>query len=54
MNIVFWALVILAGVFLWAVLSFLFPAIGTLFKTLYNDVVYNIKKDDKDDCKRID
>lgn len=48
MNPVFWALVIIAMLLLWCLLSFLFPCIGSLFKTLWDDVVFNITKNEKE------
>jgi len=42
MNPVFWGLVILALVFAWFVLSFTFQWLGTIFKRLWDDAMYNI------------
>lgn len=47
MNIVFWVLAVAAMVLLWALLSFLFPLIGSLFIKLWDDILYNIRKDEK-------
>ena len=42
MNPVFWISIILILVFLWFVLSFMFPWLGTMFKRLWDDAMYNI------------
>ena len=47
MNPVFWILVFLAMVFIWFILSFLFPIIGSFVKRLWDDAMYNIRKDDE-------
>ena len=42
MNPVFWISIILILVFLWFILSFMFPWLGTMFKRLWDDAMYNI------------
>ena len=45
MNPVFYILCALAAILLWFVLSFMFPLIGSLFKALWDDAMFNMKKD---------
>ena len=42
MNPVFWMIVILILIFMWFVLSFMFPWLGKMFKRLWDDTMYNI------------
>lgn len=49
MNPFFYMLVIIGAVLLWFLLSFLFPLIGSLFKALWEDAIYNLKRDNMKD-----
>ena len=49
MNPVFVVLVLLAGVMLWLLLSWLFPFIGTASKRIWSDAKYNMNKDNTED-----
>lgn len=48
MNIVFWLLIILAVVFAWFVLSFLFKPLGRFFARLYTDAMDEIKETEEE------
>lgn len=48
MNIVFWFLVILAGVVVWFCCATIFPKIGSQFKNLLNNTKRNIEFDEED------
>lgn len=48
MNPVFWIGIILILVFLWFILSFMFPWLGTMLKRLWDDAKYNITGEEKE------
>ena len=51
---VFWLLVILALILIWACLAFVFKPIGRLGKSIAKDVVDAVTKEDKKDFDIID
>ncbi len=44
MNVVFWLLIIIAVVFAWFILSFLFRPLGRFFMRLYTDAMEQMKE----------
>lgn len=51
MNPVFWIGIILILIFVWFILSFMFPWLGTMFKRLWDDAMYNINEKEKGEEK---
>lgn len=48
MNPVFWFVVIIILVFVWFILSFMFPWLGKTLKRLWDDAMYNINEEEKE------
>lgn len=49
MNIVFWALVLLAGVAAWFLLAFVFMPLGRMIACIWRNAMNYIKEEEKKD-----